>query len=98
MSWRQEYRIERLPSFGEDAATIDSVLGTPTFDSTSNGTDNFENEQIAIARKLARELALSGACGSAPLKVELSGHANPKYEPQKGWAYDSITINVHHTD
>ena len=94
MSWRQEYEIKFVEPIKEVAPTIDSVLGEPTFDSTSKGTDNFENEQITLARKVAREIVLSGFCGIAPLKVELQGHSNPEHKPRGGWAGDAITVTV----
>jgi hypothetical protein len=55
------------------------------------------DEAAAAAKQAALDLIASGVVGDgdAPIRVSLSGHANPDHEPAEGWANDFVSINIY---
>lgn len=54
------------------------------------------DEAVTAAKKAAKTLIDSGVVGTdTPVRVSLSGHANPDHEPADGWANDFVTVSVY---
>lgn len=57
--------------------------------------DGPPREQFEAARAAAVQLVEAGAVGvDKPIRVTLSGHANPGHEPTEGWANDVVTVGI----
>lgn len=55
-------------------------------------------DQVAIARSVAKLVVESGAVGNPETKdfsISISGHANPEHEKTPGWANDCISVSVY---
>lgn len=50
--------------------------------------------QFEAALHAAQSVLASGAVGSTPVIVALSGHANPGHVKREGWANDTVTISI----
>lgn len=51
-------------------------------------------DQFDAARKAAADLVESGAVGSRPVRISLSGHGNTNHEPDPSWANDCVAISI----
>lgn len=86
MSWSRHY-----------ANVADFKLDVPEFQTNQSERDkSIVMQQVNAGREAARMLLESKAvgCTCKDYAVSISGHANPKHEPQEGWATDSITVTV----
>jgi hypothetical protein len=85
MSWNATY-----------SSKAEFEANAPSFESCSKEPQ--VQDQVEIARSVAKLVIESGAIGNAETKefaVSISGHANPEHEKKVGYANDCISVSVY---